>query len=829
MNDFLKIVLLLSVSGSILALMLLGGKPFLKNRISKAFSYYIWLLVLLRLVVPFAAPINVMDAVFHFEQSNVSNVLPEQTGTPVESGTDQTAGLPAAASNTQTESPQKQQIDEAASTKTSVETQQAFDLWNFFQSNLLWLWLAGAAVSTGWFSIAYIVFLRRIRHSCTTPHGDDLAVLESLRGRMRVRLFCSGYVMTPMSIGILRPVIVLPEHTYVRNGMSDALNNVLRHELVHCRRRDVLYKWLVIAVTSLHWFNPLMILIRREIGRACELSCDEAVIRNMSENERQLYGNTLLTFSAGGKLPAGILATTLCEGKEQLKERLISIMKYKKKPVYVIVLSFVLMLLITGSVLALGVVNKSSDETVSKNSVSLEHDNEEQTNNSHTQISTDSDLVATISLSGIDPYELQVVQQESTVDTSDIAEVLAEAETGGRKMLFYRTYNGDIWGAWVDEDGNVNRFIQAYAATDSSGAESEFSVETFQGLFKHDGFVMGYPFGASYHVYNYYFFNADGNVERLAHCVSNHTVQDLDEDGNTELLYFSYVDTKHRPYFYFQKDGVLYDVDVTALLYSTFWGWSDIQSDGSVSEDEDGPYLALTFRLGEEETEYTCRARYTDGTLVVEDVPENTFPTDGELWLVQREDYEVGLRNQGDQTEILLRRDGIVTVLGSVPSNSDSSMRYSLRSFDAIPELSGFVLENLTSYGWGYCWYYAVRDDSAVCFAQSFGMDMTDIADDLDDDGQAELICNVIYNADGVTDVFVYRMKDGIPQVADVKDAMLNIPENKHLARPASAAYDVNTGSVTLEYQIEGEDGSRVETAPLDYASLQFEDFTATW
>ena len=362
MNDFLKIVLSLSVSGSILALMLLAGKPFLKNRISKAFSYYIWLLVLLRLVVPFAAPINVMDAMLHFEQSSVSNVLPEQAGTPAESNADQTA----AASNTQIKSSQEEQGNEADSTQTSVKTQQAFDRWNLIQSILLWLWLAGAAVSIGWFLIAYIVFSRRLRHSCTTPHGDDLAVFESLRGRMRVRLFCCGDVMTPMSIGILRPVILLPEHAYVRSGMSDELKNILRHELTHCRRRDVLYKWLVVAVTSLHWFNPLMILIRREIGRACELSCDEAVIRDMSENERQLYGNTLLTFSAGGKLPAGILATTLCEGKEQLKERLIMIKHYKKKSVYAIVLSFVLMLLIAGSALALGVVNKSSNKTVSR-------------------------------------------------------------------------------------------------------------------------------------------------------------------------------------------------------------------------------------------------------------------------------------------------------------------------------------------------------------------------------------------------------------------------------------------------------------------------------
>ena len=216
------------------------------------------------------------------------------------------------------------------------------------------------------------------------------------------------------------------------------------------------------------------------------------------------------------------------------------------------------------------------------------------------------------------------------------------------------------------------------------------------------------------------------------------------------------------------------------------------------------------------------------GTDALEGLPENAPPADGTTWLVREEDYEVGLRKQSDQTEILLRRDGAVTVLGSVLSDPDTGMRYSLRSFNAIPELRGFVLERWTSYGWGEFWYYAVQNDSVVCFAESFGGDATDIVEDLDGDGHAELICNVTYNADGVTDVLVYRMREGIPQVANVKDAMLNIPEDKHLARMALAAYDMNTGSVTLEYQIAGENDQRVETMPIDYNSLKYQDFTAT-
>lgn len=157
-----------------------------------------------------------------------------------------------------------------------------------------------------------------------------------------------------MLIGIIRPVIILPQFAYVHNEMGNELKNILRHELTHYKRKDIFYKWVVMAITSLHWFNPLMPLIRREVGKACELSCDEAVISKMSAGKKRQYGNTLLAFSAAKRLPAGIFATTLSEGKAELKERLMSIMNYKKQSTWVIILTLMLTVLLTGCAVGLG-------------------------------------------------------------------------------------------------------------------------------------------------------------------------------------------------------------------------------------------------------------------------------------------------------------------------------------------------------------------------------------------------------------------------------------------------------------------------------------------
>ena len=155
---------------------------------------------------------------------------------------------------------------------------------------------------------------------------------------------------TPMLLGLLQPRIVLPETAIT----TRELECILRHELTHLRRRDLLYKWFTVAVTSFHWFNPLMPWLRKEISRACELSCDEGVIGAMDDEHKRLYGETLLALAAANALPRAVPATTLCEEKKQLRERLLGIKKYHKTTLWMAVLSALLALLVAGCAAVLG-------------------------------------------------------------------------------------------------------------------------------------------------------------------------------------------------------------------------------------------------------------------------------------------------------------------------------------------------------------------------------------------------------------------------------------------------------------------------------------------
>lgn len=104
---------------------------------------------------------------------------------------------------------------------------------------------------------------------------DQLAKIGEQAGIKRpVELYENHLVSTPMLIGFFKPCIILPAADMPE---SDFLYTI-RHELVHYKRRDAFYKWLAQAAVCIHWFNPLVWLMVRDLSRACELACDEAVI-----------------------------------------------------------------------------------------------------------------------------------------------------------------------------------------------------------------------------------------------------------------------------------------------------------------------------------------------------------------------------------------------------------------------------------------------------------------------------------------------------------------------------------------------------------------------
>ncbi|WP_209345991.1 M56 family metallopeptidase [Flavonifractor sp. AGMB03687] len=224
MAAFLLTLVKLSLLGSVLAVLLMLVRPFIK---SKAAAYYLWLLVLARLCLPWGVtiplPARPMEPV---TLSQTQTVQSDGTQTqPVQEGTEEDAN-PAPA---------------------------PLDWRGVVTSSTLWfvLWGAGAALWLGRYVWGYRRFAALVRASARPAGEEAKQVLATLAPQGRVTLLECVHVHTPMLLGVVRPAIVLP-----RGVEADRLEDILSHELTHARRHDLLYKWLAAAVTSLHWFNP---------------------------------------------------------------------------------------------------------------------------------------------------------------------------------------------------------------------------------------------------------------------------------------------------------------------------------------------------------------------------------------------------------------------------------------------------------------------------------------------------------------------------------------------------------------------------------------------
>ena len=322
MSEFIKILLSLSVSGALLLLLILGLKPLYKNKFSKRWQYYIWIVVALRFLLPFTPDTTIIGSLFEkFDTTAITNEIPTNPNVPV----------PADTGNSKAEPIQPNREITTAAMREPVDKYVC----------LFFIWSALALVLFVRKVTVYQGFIQYIKAG--NKEVSDIKILnllsdceEKLKIKTRVELSCNPLIASPMLIGFFRPRIILPTHELEDKELS----YIFVHELIHYKQRDMFYKWLIQIVVCVHWFNPFVYLLEKEVNKSCELSCDEKVISILNEKAKREYGDTLISFLKSNNLYKSSLASvTLTEGAEQLKERLGAIMKFRKKSKVVIAIT----------------------------------------------------------------------------------------------------------------------------------------------------------------------------------------------------------------------------------------------------------------------------------------------------------------------------------------------------------------------------------------------------------------------------------------------------------------------------------------------------------
>jgi beta-lactamase regulating signal transducer with metallopeptidase domain len=261
----LKNIFAISISMSAVILLLLIVSPLLNKRYSARWRYFVWLILAIRLIIP--VRIELPEAPVNISVPNQTVVF-RQEGVPV------------------------MIMDDSYTYKGNTSPVSAdYAPVVTLQELLAIVWGTGAVVFFLYHIINYIIFKRKIKPYCKKANIGVLDdVLKDMKLKVKPQLLECSKIASPMMIGFLKPMILLPGNDYSNNE----LYVVIKHELTHIRRGDIWYKLLLITANSINWFNPLVYLMVKAANRDLEYSCDDVVVKNSDMNFRKEYSLAIL-------------------------------------------------------------------------------------------------------------------------------------------------------------------------------------------------------------------------------------------------------------------------------------------------------------------------------------------------------------------------------------------------------------------------------------------------------------------------------------------------------------------------------------------------------
>ena len=322
MEQFLLNLLKTSLLGALVIAALLAAKPLWKERYRAGTRCWLWLALAVFLLLPI--DFSVKDAPVQVEKPKDYTVFVGTDKTTVVQ-TDRLFGDMAAQSG-QTSTQVRDAINARPVTNPELKTTRYIPV----TSILFWCWAAGAAAFVIWQGAVLAAFRRTVRRWRRAAAREDyLALLDETARELNVRapemIVCEA-VTTPAVTGVFRPTLLLPHEQYD----THALRFILRHELCHLKRRDMLFKLVLLTANAMHWFNPMAYLLLRQADEDIELACDSAATQRMERLERADYSRTLL---AAVQAKSRTIPATTCFGGtvERLRQRITNVLGAQKK------------------------------------------------------------------------------------------------------------------------------------------------------------------------------------------------------------------------------------------------------------------------------------------------------------------------------------------------------------------------------------------------------------------------------------------------------------------------------------------------------------------
>jgi|GEM_PF-2046334 len=323
----------ISFMATVMAFLILVIRSLLKHRLPIKWQYGLWLLLIVRLLLPWAPESSVsLFNIFPFmhQDSWQAPIKPghSESNLPGEPQEYLTSILPT--------NPHASELSINEETdKTAPLAYGNVSLWK--DTAIFIVWSVGVLIFGMRFVKVHIEFSRGLKKTPRIPaESHQVELLDRCRQEIGVKrsipLWISTGIAGPVLYGLVRPRILLPAHC-AETFSSKELRYIFLHELVHMKRKDIAVNVIMTLLLIVQWFNPVLWYAYRKMREDQELSCDAAAISHIGTDEVKEYGYTIVKLlESSASRPSRLLASAnFSRGHGELKRRMKMIAKFKRQ------------------------------------------------------------------------------------------------------------------------------------------------------------------------------------------------------------------------------------------------------------------------------------------------------------------------------------------------------------------------------------------------------------------------------------------------------------------------------------------------------------------
>jgi bla regulator protein BlaR1 len=349
-----KEVLYLSVFADILIILILLAKKIFKKVLSPKWHYYIWILLLIRLMVPYTPESSFSIYNLFYQAAEWVKIPVNEMNNPLQNitygnsntggNTDKSGNTDSVTSNTPSVTVPQDENVAVPGSKQNNNTESIFaKVYNNLKvvvtepvlRILAVIWLAIILMFTACTVWINMIFAVKVKSNYAKLEGTRInSILKSCMDTMKIHqkiiLLTTKQLRTPSLYVILKPKILVSK-AYMDQLSDMEMEHIFLHELSHYKRKDILINWVLALLQIVYFFNPLIWYAFYKIYEDCEIACDAEVLRYIGEEEYQSYGNTIIKlirlFSESNFIPA---TAGIGKNKSSYKRRILMISKFKK-------------------------------------------------------------------------------------------------------------------------------------------------------------------------------------------------------------------------------------------------------------------------------------------------------------------------------------------------------------------------------------------------------------------------------------------------------------------------------------------------------------------